>query len=115
MRKHLTRINRKSKYLWTVLGHIGSQNTNGQYSAMAHHHHHQKPKRYGFLDVKFVQVVSLCLQGSFEEGEGMFIFLLSIGNTININFLGGETVSFIEKKKEETVFFFEEGQGTVLS
>ena len=34
MRKHLTRTHRLSKYLWTVLGHIGSQNTNGQYSAM---------------------------------------------------------------------------------
>ena len=34
MRQHLTRTHRLSKYLWTVLGHIGSQNTNGQYSAM---------------------------------------------------------------------------------
>ena len=31
-----TLTHRLSKYLWTVLGHIGSQNTNGQYSAMTH-------------------------------------------------------------------------------
>ena len=35
MRQHLTRTHRLSKYLWTVLGHIGSQNTNGQYPVMA--------------------------------------------------------------------------------
>ena len=35
MRKHQTRRHRLSKDLWTVQGHIGSRNTNGQYSAIA--------------------------------------------------------------------------------